>query len=137
MTFSTLPSETSYGRPEIMGISLVGLGPLPFPAIIPQGALGWKVKSRGWNLSCSHSIGLGGVPSCYNCIIIVEDILLGDGIYTRIFSAPAETWGLIINLRSKRRSEQGVVGGLCLLSVRQAESIFLKEVSYKFKLQYG
>ena len=120
-----------------MGISLVGLGPLPFPAIIPQGALGWKVKSRGWNLSCSHSIGLGGVPSCYNCIIIVEDILLGDGIYTRIFSAPAETWGLIINLRSKRRSEQGVVGGLCLLSVRQAESIFLKEVSYKFKLQYG
>lgn len=118
-------------------ISLVGLGPLPFPAIIPQGALGWKVKSRGWNLSCSHSIGLGGVPSLYNCVIIVEDILSGDGIYTRIFSAPTKTRDLIINLRSKRRSEQGAVGGLCLLSVRQAESIFLKEVSYKFKLQYG
>ena len=120
-----------------MDISLVGLGPLPFPAIIPQGGLGWKVKGRRWDLSCSHSISPGGVLLCYDCFIIVEDILLGDGIYTRIVSAPPETRDLITNLRSKGRSEQGAVGGLCLPRVRQAESIFLKEVSYKFKLQYG
>lgn len=70
-----------------MGINLVGLGPLPFPAIIPQGGLGWKVKGKRWDLSCSHSIG-PGVLLCYDCYIIVEDILLGDGIYTRLSQLP-------------------------------------------------
>lgn len=103
-----------------MGISLVGLGPLPSPAIIPQGGLGWKVQGRRWDLSCTHSIGPGGVLLCYDCFITVEHILLGDGIYIRIVSAPPETRDLIINLRSKEGlNKVPWEGSACLVSGKQ------------------
>lgn len=135
--FGTLLSDASLGGDHCLRAQARwGWDSCPYLLLFLQGiiALEWKVKVVWAHLSCSHSTGQGGFPSSYDWFITKEDLLLGNGIYTRIFSAPTETRDLVIKLRSKGGGLNKVPWESSILVLRQAESIFLR--SSRINLKY-